>query len=111
MATNSLQAESVSANPPVSWQAAVTTWRAAIDAYANHPYPRATTQDPNHDALEREAGVLSDIEARALDAVIDMPAPDHAALVEKLKIIRSEFSNDDFYMDKLIADVQRLGDL
>ncbi len=111
MATNSLQAESVSANPPVSWHATVAAWRDAVVAYGAHPYCSACPGAPDYGALERDAEGLQDAEVRALEAVMNMPAPDHAALVEKLEIIKAEFGNDNHCIDRVIADVRRLGSL
>lgn len=91
------------------WRAIVAAWRNAAVAYRAHPYCSAHPSASEYDDLQRDADKLHDAEAFALDAVMDSPVPDHTALIEKLEIIKAEFGNDDYYMDRVIADVRRLG--
>ena len=74
-------------SPNEAWRSAVSTWHEAKATFGHHEEP----------------------EARALDAVMDVVAPDHAAMIEKLEIIKAELS-DDYYIDSLIADARHLRD-
>lgn len=93
--------------PSTEWRLAVSKWRGMVATYSAHPYCSATTDTPDYARLEQEAAILSDKESFALDGVMETRAPNHAALIEKLEIIKAELG-DDFYIDCLIADVRKL---
>lgn len=64
----------------------------------------------NLDALEAECTAALDAASVALDRVIDTPAPDAAALIEKIAIIMKEFDDgsENHNIGAVLADVRRL---
>lgn len=90
------------------WAHKVAAYRAARAAEEAHPYARTTPNDPEYPRVEAEHGAVLFTLCRTIDAVMECPVPDHAALVEKLEIMVKEFDPEGF-TDCILADVRRLG--
>lgn len=100
------------ATPPdrKAWDAAWTEYQRLNAAWLAHEYARTCPTHPSYRRLEEDEGVLMDRACQALDVVMALPAPDHAALADKLVLYGREFGNasDLDAIVAMAADVRRL---
>lgn len=100
---------------PLSWHEAMRNYRRRAEALELHPAGYVTPDDPNDKRLQEAVIPVSQAADAALLALIQTPAPDHAALIAKMDICRAEHVDDRFdgidVHALITADVKRLGGL
>lgn len=87
------------------WASALREWKALKAEYNRHPYGSCLPGHPNHDVWEAEAADIGERESTALFRLLEMPAPDMRALLQKLKILQREIGGH--HMNAIIRDVAR----
>jgi hypothetical protein len=95
-----------------TWEKRLSTWRSLCDDFNAHPASRMLPGDPEYDTLETDQDALSDFCSAGERLLMITPAPDAAALLEKMDIWwetqgpHRDDANDTFAVIR--ADVERL---